>query len=261
MPFARRDNLSLYYERAGSGSPPVVFIHGWCCDHTFFAPQYDHFSASHAVMAYDLRGCGRSDRTAGGYDIPDLADDLAWLCHALGISGAIVIGHSLGGMIAIELAARYPALVRAVIADDPGPIDPLPETRRVYQEFIANMAGADGEAARRAWVEDTAETTEGDELRRRIVETMCAVPRDIAAAVIRGAITWDGVGALAACKVPTLVLRSILGGSNAPPRLLAHKADLHFGVTVGAGHFHQLDAADQVTPMMRRFIRVAVQRG
>jgi pimeloyl-ACP methyl ester carboxylesterase len=261
MPYARRDNLSLYYERAGSGSPPVVFVHGWCCDHTFFAPQYDHFGASHAVMTYDLRGCGRSDRTADGYDVPDLADDLAWLCEELGICGAVVIGHSLGGMIAIELAARYPGLARAVISDDPGPIDPLPETRRIYEKFIADMAGPDGEAARRDWVEGSAEPTEGDELRRRIVETMCAVPLDIAAAVIRGAMAWDGVAALTACKVPTLVLRSNLAGSNAAPRLLAHNADLHFGVTVGSGHFHQLDAADQVTPMMERFIRVAVPRG
>src|SRR5207344_602661 len=62
MPYAKRDGLSLYYEQEGSGDPPLVFIHGWCCDHTFFQPQSDHFKASHAVTTLDLRGCGSSDQ-------------------------------------------------------------------------------------------------------------------------------------------------------------------------------------------------------
>jgi hypothetical protein len=58
--------------------------------------------------------------------------------------------------------------------------------------------------------------------------------------------------------VPLLVLRSRPGGSNEPARLLPLKPDLHVGVTVGAGHFHQLEVPEQVTPMMERFIQVAI---
>jgi pimeloyl-ACP methyl ester carboxylesterase len=130
MPYARRDDLSLFYEQEGSADPPLLFIHGWCCDHTFFKPQFDHFKSSHAVTALDLRGCGNSDRPEDGYDLPTLADDVAWLCDELGISRSIVVGHSLGGMIAIELAARHPSGPQAVIAVDPGPINPLPEAQR-----------------------------------------------------------------------------------------------------------------------------------
>jgi hypothetical protein len=89
---------------------------------------------------------------------------------------------------------------------------------------------------------------------------MCAVPLPIAAAEIDGAVQWDGAAALTACAAPLLVLRSAMGGSNEPARLLAHKAGIHFGLTVGAGHFHQLDAPEQVTPMMERFIEVVVPR-
>ncbi len=66
--------------------------------------------------------------------MPSLADDLAWLCDELRLSKPVVIGHSLGGMIAIELAARHPSLPSAVVADDPGPINPLPETRQIYED-------------------------------------------------------------------------------------------------------------------------------
>jgi pimeloyl-ACP methyl ester carboxylesterase len=87
---------------------------------------------------------------------------------------------------------------------------------------------------------------------------MCAVPLSVAAAGIRGVVDWNGIAALALCYVPLLVLRSQTGGSNDPARLLALKPDLHFGVTVGAGHFHQLEVPEQVTPMMERFIQIAI---
>jgi pimeloyl-ACP methyl ester carboxylesterase len=96
VPHVQRDGVRIYYEQAGCGEPPLVFVHGWCCDHTFFQPQFDHFRAAHAVTALDLRGCGRSDRPETGYDIPALADDVVALCRTVGIRKPVVVGHSLG---------------------------------------------------------------------------------------------------------------------------------------------------------------------
>jgi len=73
MPYAELGGLRLYYERAGSFDPELLFVHGWCCDHTAFRPQFDHFAQTHAVTGLDLRGCGRS---------PDFADDLTRFCAA-----------------------------------------------------------------------------------------------------------------------------------------------------------------------------------
>jgi hypothetical protein len=75
--------------------------------------------------------------------------------------------------------------------------------------------------------------------------------------VIKGVVTWNGVAALALCTVPLLLLRSAPGGSNEPARLLPVNPRLHFGLTVGAGHFHQLEVPEQVTPMIERFLQVA----
>ncbi len=256
MPHIQKAGLSLYYEQAGKGDPPLVFVHGWCCDHTFFQPQFDHFKASHLVATLDLPGCGSSDRPEDGYDIPALTDDVAWLCDQLKISKPVIVGHSLGGMIGIEIAARYPSLPAAIVAVDPGPIDPLPRSRKVFEALAVQMDGPDGDAVRRAYIEGMFLAGDNTERRRRIIETMCSAPKSVAAAVIRSLIAWNGVGALRLCQAPLLVLLSDPGGSNAPDRLLALKPEMLIGVTVGAGHFHQLEVPEQVTPMIEKFIQV-----
>jgi pimeloyl-ACP methyl ester carboxylesterase len=258
MAYAKRDDLSLYYEQEGSGDPPLVFIHGWCCDHTFFRPQFDHFKSSHSVMTLDLRGCGSSDRPESGYDMATFADDVAWLCSELGITKPVVIGHSMGGGIALELAARYPYLPAAVVAVDPGPIHPTPEARRLFEGFAAQMEGPDGEAVRRAWVEGG--QFDNPELKRWIVDTMCSVPLKVAIPMLRDTTTtWNGVAAMILCRAPLLVIRAQVGGSNDPSRLRALKPDVHIGVTVGAGHFHQLEVPEQINAMLERFMHVALK--
>jgi pimeloyl-ACP methyl ester carboxylesterase len=256
MPYAKRDGLSLYYEQEGNGEPPLVFIHGWCCNHAFFQPQFDYFRTSHTVTTMDLRGCGSSDQPEGGYDIPTLADDVACLCYELQLSKPIIIGHSLGGMIAIELAARYPLLPRAIVADDPGDIDPLPSASKLYEGLAMQIEGPAGDMVRRAYIEQMLMTDHDAAQKRWIIETMCSVPSQVAAAVLRGVVAWNGIGAIQLCNVPLLVLRAKTGGSNAPERLLALKPDIQIGITVGAGHFHQLEAPEQVTPMMEKFIQM-----
>ena len=257
MPYATRDGLRLYYEQDGSGDRSIVFVHGWCCDHTFFAPQCERFKSSSTVTSFDLRGCGRSDRPNDGYSLPDLADDLAWLCDELGIAKPVVVGHSLGGLIGVELAARHPSLPDAIVAVDPGPIDPLPQSVAALSAIAAQLEDADGADPRPAYVAGLFLPSDDVARSERIVETMCAVPAAIAAANLRGFLDWDGVAALDRCEIPMLVLLSRTGGSNDPARLLALKPSLQIGVTVGAGHFHQLDASEQVSSMIEQFVRVS----
>jgi len=251
MPYADVDGLRLYYEQAGRGDPELLFVPGWCCDRTAFQPQLDHFSKTHAVTALDLRGCGRSDRPEDGYAVRDLTDDVAGFCRTVGLTRPVVVGHSLGGMIAVELAARYPSLPRALVLVDPGPIHPDRETVRIFDTFAEQLAGPDGEEVRRLWVEDMG--ARDPALARWIADTMSAVPLPIATAVIRHLMAWDGVGALGLSTAPILLLRA-RPHPQADARLLEIRPDITVGITVGAGHFHQLEVPEQVNAMIDRFL-------
>ena len=189
-------------------------MHGWCCDWTVFQPQFDHFAQTHAVTALDLRGCGQSDSPEGGYNVRDFAEDLGQFCRVVEIDRPVVIGHSLGGMIAVEFAARYPSVPRALVLVDPGPIDPLPESVRFFEAAAEQLEGPSGEEVRRLWAEGMGARDE--ELAHWIADLMCKVPLPTAAAVIREVNAWNGVGALALCTVPTLLLRPSLADSKDP---------------------------------------------
>jgi pimeloyl-ACP methyl ester carboxylesterase len=256
VPHADLAGLKLHYERAGSGGPELLFLPGWCCDHTAFQPQFDHFAQAHAVTALDLRGVGRSDGPDEGYSIPELADDVAAFCAEVGIEKPVVVGHSLGGMIAVDLGGRYPSLASALVLADPGPIDPLPETVEFFRGFAEQLEGPNGEDIRREYVHDMGARDE--EVARWIVDHMCLPPQPIAAAVIRGVSEWNGRDLLARCTAPVLLLCSSLGDDAEAVRLREIKPDLEIGITVGAGHFHQLEVPEQLNAMIERFLAVSV---
>ncbi len=256
MPHADVAGLKLYYERAGSGGRELLFIPGWCCDHTAFRPQFDHFARSHTVTTIDLRGVGESDGLEAGYSIPELAGDVVALGAELGIEKPVLVGHSLGGMIAVELGGRHPELPGGLVLVDPGPIDPLPATVEFFTGFAEQLEGPDGEAIRRAYVHRM--EARDEETARWIVDLMCAVEQPIAAAVIRGVSEWNGRDLLARCEVPALLIRAELGPDTDVLRLREIKPDLEVGITVGAGHFHQIEVPEQVNAMIERFLALSL---
>ena len=114
MPTVSVDGLRMYYELAGAGSA-LVLIPGLGIDVSECGQLIDALAAGHRVLAFDNRGAGRTEKPDEPYSVRQMADDTAGLMRALGIERAHVIGMSLGGRIALELALGHPALVRSLI--------------------------------------------------------------------------------------------------------------------------------------------------
>jgi pimeloyl-ACP methyl ester carboxylesterase len=108
------NGVNLWYRITGEGEP-VVQIHGAGFGHFNFDPATPEISKHFKVIDYDMRGYGQSDRPVQCYDMEVWADDLAGLMDALGIDQAHVHGTSMGGMIAIVFAGKYPERTTSVV--------------------------------------------------------------------------------------------------------------------------------------------------
>lgn len=108
------NGVNLWYEVSGEGEP-VMQIHGGGFGHSNFAPATPQLARHFKVVDYDMRGYGKSDRPVQEYDMEVWADDLAGLQDALGIDEAHIHGTSMGGMIAIVFAGKYPERTTSVV--------------------------------------------------------------------------------------------------------------------------------------------------
>jgi pimeloyl-ACP methyl ester carboxylesterase len=108
------NGVQLWHRITGEGET-VVQIHGAGFGHFNFDPATPELSKHFKVVDYDMRGYGQSDKPLQDYDMEVWADDLAALMDALGIDDAHVHGTSMGGMIAIVFAGKYPARTTSVV--------------------------------------------------------------------------------------------------------------------------------------------------
>ncbi len=116
MPRVEVNGIGIHYEDHGSGVP-LVMIGGLGADTHLWSQQVPAFSARFRVVVFDNRGSGQSEMPDEPYSIPMFAADTVGLMRALGIETAHVVGASLGGLIAQELALTHPEMVdRLVLA-------------------------------------------------------------------------------------------------------------------------------------------------
>lgn len=107
------NGVQLAYERRGSG-PPMVLLHGYPLDHTTWNEVASLLEDDFDLILPDLRGFGQSEAIEPQYTISDIAADVAALLDELGIENAHIVGHSMGGYVALSFARNYPERVRGL---------------------------------------------------------------------------------------------------------------------------------------------------
>src|SRR5512139_3505397 len=136
MPWTEAPGFRMYYEEHGAGFP-LLLINGLGSDHLEWVHQIPVFSKSFRVVVFDNRGTGRSGVPPGPYTTAQMADDVAASLRFLGIGRAHVLGVSLGGMIAQEVALRHRDRVDRLVLGCTGPggnlsLRPSPEAMAVF---------------------------------------------------------------------------------------------------------------------------------
>ncbi|ABU56923.1 alpha/beta fold hydrolase [Roseiflexus castenholzii] len=114
------DNRLVHYEVVGRRGAPVIFLHSWLGSWRYWLPTMEHASERYRTFAIDFWGFGESDRRDGAFSIAEYVDLVICFMNQLGIARASLVGHGLGGMVALRTASQYPDRVsRLMIVSAP----------------------------------------------------------------------------------------------------------------------------------------------
>lgn len=146
MPIARLNDININYKEEGSGEP-LLMIMGFTAGRNGWISQVPYFKKYYRVITFYNRGVGKSDKPPGPYSTRMMADDTIGLMDYLGIEKAHIMGASVGGMIAQEIAINYPQRVMKLVlactyACKAEPNGNSPEQAKLVQLTPDKMAGA-----------------------------------------------------------------------------------------------------------------------
>jgi pimeloyl-ACP methyl ester carboxylesterase len=252
MRFVKTNGVNLACADEGSGSPAFFFVHGLACDRTFWQPQFDDLKRDHRCVAVDLRGRGESP-VAFPCDPETAAADVAGVIEVLDLGPSIIVGHSLGGVVALLLNYARPELVLGVVAGD----TPMGAELGANMGRLAAAVRAEGSTkpierlVESFFVESTPEA-----VRDNVRKVMLGCPPDVLAGMLDGcarlpAISTDLVKAADRKPFMAIWAERPLGD---PAWLRDTTMFLRQEPLAATGHFFQLEEPAMTTALLRAFL-------
>lgn len=207
MPNIGINDIDLYYDRSGDGEP-LMFLHGLGSSSRDWEFQKTYFCRQYQVITVDIRGHGRSAKPPGPYTIDLFAADLVELHTKLGMGPVHVVGLSMGGMIAFQLAVDQPSLVHSLTIVNSGPALILNTLRLKLsfkkREWIVRLFGMRkmGKALANALLPETHQR----ELHRMFVHRWAENDRKAYLTSLRALIGWSVADRIKTIRCPTLIV-------------------------------------------------------
>lgn len=258
----RRNNVNV----SGSGGRAMMFAHGFGCDQTMWAPVAANFEEDYQIVMFDYVGHGQSDLRAWDAEryssLSGYADDVVEIGSALGLSGAIFVGHSVSSMIGALATLKAPAMFSDLVMVGPSPryldddgyrggfsADQIDE----LLEFLAdNHLG---------WSAAMAPAIMGNadrpELSARLENSFCNTDPTIAREFARVTFLSDNRADLSSIRARTLVLQcsdDIIAPVEVGEYVHARLPSSDYRLLKATGHCPNLSAPEEVTAAIRDFV-------
>ena len=252
--------LRVHYESYGDGKVALVFIHGWTCDLTFWREQAPVYT-SHRSLLVDLPGHGESDMPMIPYPMELFARGVEAAMRDAGVDTAVLIGHSLGGPIALSFLRLFPEKVKAVVLVDAYVSPPLktPPDRAAleaaYRKRAVKLQGAAGRNSFASQIENMFSDHTPPDLRRDIRVKMLATPEHVRVAAVSTPPLLGPMKPGTVFGIPVLGIQAAAPGLDDRtkamktlfPKLRVEKWD-------GAGHFLMMEDPQRFNQTLERFL-------
>jgi pimeloyl-ACP methyl ester carboxylesterase len=249
------DGVHIEYQVYGHGDPAIVLVHGWSNNANYWDAQLPALKANYTVVTLNLAGHGASGKDRSDWSIENYGADVAAVVHALPNAHVVLVGHAMGGIVAVEAARRIGARVSGIIAvDSLKSIGAPPMSKAQFTElmqpfrsdFIAHMHEFVGaylftKDANPAFV-------------RKVADDMALASPEVAIASLEGLYRYDADAALKEVHVPIIAINSDLRMPTDEVRIRKSAPTFRAILMPGTGHFLMLEAPQRFNPALLQAI-------
>jgi pimeloyl-ACP methyl ester carboxylesterase len=236
------DGVHVQYHVYGSGEPTLVFIHGWSCDSNYWREQVPVFKQRYSVVTVDLAGHGGTDGNRSEWTIGNFGQDVATAMSAVPGDQLILVGHSMGGPVAIEAARKLGKRVLGIIGVETfnsvgAPAPNKAQVDAVLKSFEADFIGQ----TRKFVTENLFPPAANRELANKVAYDMSLSPPRVALPSLRAVLEYDFTEPLKQISVPIVAIDSDLGEPVNEARIRKVLPNFHATIITGVGHFLMME--------------------
>lgn len=244
------DGVPIAYSTYGTGKTALVLIHGWSCDTSYWAAQLQPLSRDFQVVALDLGGHGESGTGRKSFSIESFGQDVAAVVEAINPEQVVLVGHSMGGTVAIAAARQLGKRVRAVVWVDSyrklGSPRSSEEVEEVLAPFRANFKETTGAYVRGLFGPDADEA-----LVNRVAEHMSAAHPAIAISALESSLTFGRTITETIKEVPIAAINACAPADDVES-IQRHGVEV---VTLpSTGHFPMMEAPRSFNKLLKQVV-------
>ena len=252
------DDEPIVYVKTGDGEITLVFVHCWSCDKSYWSGELKYFGQKYKVIAIDLAGHGESGLGRVEWTIENYGKDVKAVIDKEKLDKVILIGHSMGGPVALAAAQLLGNRVKALIA-----IDTFQDIEEVltqeqidgfYKMFEEDFTGTTKEFVKGLFAENA-----DSNLVKRIAEEMSSAPPNIALASFRSLFKFNEAENFDKINIPVRFINS----DKFPTNIEAakrHIKDFDLKIIKGVGHFPMLEKPDEFNSALNKTIEELLNR-
>ena len=246
------DGVKISYDAQGTGQPVLVFVHGWSCSREYWKEQVAHFAKKHKVVTIDLAGHGQSGLSRKDYTIEAFGKDVTAVAEKLNLNRIILVGHSIGGFVAVEAARQMPERVVCLVgADEFHDIE-----RGLNEEDVKGliaMIEPDFVKGTQSFVREMFPSDANPELVNWVASDMSSADPEIGVNVFRNLGNYDLKGAVGQIEVPLYSISSDLRPMNLDANKKYAKT-FKLKLMPGIGHFVMLEDPEKFNKLLEEII-------
>lgn len=251
------DGVSLVCEVRGQGETAIIFLHGWCGDRDYWKHQAEAFAKDYRIVSVDQAGHGESGKDRKAWTLDSLAGDMQAVVKALDLKRVILVGHSMGGPVALAAAKKMPKVVVAVIGVDTLQDADKKRDDEMMKPIIEGFE-KDFKGTMQMGIGGLLSEKADPELKKQIVDRAAKQDQKMALALMRELVGQDMKTLLKEAKVPVRCINSAGGYLWFTPTSVENNkkyADYDAVLMENVGHYPMLEKPEEFNKKLAEVLK------